>query len=161
MFGIDADGNEQDEKKSAARLSRVHERLRSGDRRTRRTQHPRVRPAVYFSALFGSRHSGRGRLSIFREFHVRGVFDTMHHWWLGAKRFVSLDDIAWALGIESSKTADGGRQQSFRIVSGGKLAEIREYNLNDVRVTRKVYERMVGVFGTVIMSKPSNDPKFS
>ena len=29
----------------------------------------------------------------------------------------------------------------------GKLAEIREYNLNDVRVTRKVYERMVGCFG--------------
>ena len=29
----------------------------------------------------------------------------------------------------------------------GKLAEIREYNLNDVRVTRKVYERMVACFG--------------
>jgi hypothetical protein len=28
-----------------------------------------------------------------------------------------------------------------------KLAEIREYNLNDVRVTRKVYERMVACFG--------------
>ena len=29
----------------------------------------------------------------------------------------------------------------------GKLAEIREYNLNDVRVTRKVYERMIACFG--------------
>jgi hypothetical protein len=28
-----------------------------------------------------------------------------------------------------------------------KLAEIREYNLNDVRVTRKVYKRMVACFG--------------
>src|SRR5437773_5515113 len=40
------------------------------------------------------------------EYKVRGVFDTMHHWWLGAKRFVSLDDVAWALGFESSKTAE-------------------------------------------------------
>src|SRR6185295_15324229 len=40
------------------------------------------------------------------EYKVRGVFDTMHRWWLGAKRTVSLDDIAWALGLESSKTAE-------------------------------------------------------
>jgi hypothetical protein len=31
----------------------------------------------------------------------------------------------------------------FELYQAGKLAEIREYNLNDVRVTRKVYERMV------------------
>lgn len=81
------------------------------------------------------------------EFRVRGVFDTMHHWWLGAKRFVSLDDIAWALGIESSKTATAEGSKVFELYQAGKLAEIREYNLNDVRVTRKVYERMVGCFG--------------
>lgn len=81
------------------------------------------------------------------EFRVRGVFDTMHHWWLGAKRFVSLDDVAWALGIESSKTATAEGSKVFELYQAGKLAEIREYNLNDVRVTRKVYERMVGCFG--------------
>jgi DNA polymerase elongation subunit (family B) len=81
------------------------------------------------------------------EFRVRGVFDTMHHWWLGAKRFVSLDDVAWALGIESSKTATAEGSKVFDLYQAGKLAEIREYNLNDVRVTRKVYERMVGCFG--------------
>ena len=62
-------------------------------------------------------------------------------------RRVSLDDIAWALGIESSKTARSRRQQGFDLYQAGKLAEIREYNLNDVRVTRKVYERMVACFG--------------
>src|SRR5258707_1246455 len=37
------------------------------------------------------------------EYNVRGVFDTMRHWWLADRRGrVSLDDIAWALGIESS-----------------------------------------------------------
>ncbi|MFY9555730.1 MAG: ribonuclease H-like domain-containing protein [Blastocatellia bacterium] len=81
------------------------------------------------------------------EFSVRGVYDTMHRWWLGAKNRVALDDIAWALGIESSKTDEVEGSRVFELYQAGKLAEIREYNLNDVRVTRKVYERMVSVFG--------------
>jgi hypothetical protein len=81
------------------------------------------------------------------EFHVRGVYDTMHAWWLGAKRFVSLDDIAWALGIESSKTSEVEGSKVFDLYQAGKLAAIREYNLNDVRLTRKIYERMVRSFG--------------
>jgi predicted PolB exonuclease-like 3'-5' exonuclease len=59
----------------------------------------------------------------------------------------SLDDIAWALGIESSKTADLEGSRVFELYKAGKLAEIREYNLNDVRVTRKIYERMAACFG--------------
>jgi hypothetical protein len=81
------------------------------------------------------------------EYNVRGVFDTMHRWWLGAKRHVSLDDVAWALGIESSKTADVEGSKVFDLYQAGKLDQIREYNLNDVRVTRKIYERMVASFG--------------
>jgi DNA polymerase elongation subunit (family B) len=81
------------------------------------------------------------------EYRVQGVCDTMHRWWLGAKRTVGLDDIAWALGIESSKTATAEGSKVFDLYQQGKLAEIREYNLNDVRVTRKVYERMVACFG--------------
>jgi predicted 3'-5' exonuclease similar to PolB exonuclease domain len=81
------------------------------------------------------------------EYNVRGVFDTMHRWWLGAKRHVSLDDVAWALGIESSKTADVEGSKVFDLYQAGKLEQIREYNLNDVRVTRKIYERMVASFG--------------
>jgi hypothetical protein len=81
------------------------------------------------------------------EYNVRGVFDTMHRWWLGGKRHVSLDDVAWALGIQSSKTAEVEGSRVFELYQAGKLAEIREYNLNDVRATRKVYERMVACFG--------------
>jgi hypothetical protein len=81
------------------------------------------------------------------EYNVRGVFDTMHRWWLGAKRHISLDDIAWALGIESSKTSEVEGSKVFDLYQAGKLELIREYNLNDVRVTRKVYERMVASFG--------------
>jgi hypothetical protein len=81
------------------------------------------------------------------EYNVRGVFDTMHRWWLGAKRTVSLDDLAWALGIESSKTAEVEGSKVFELYQQGKLDVIRDYNLRDVRVTRKVYERLLGSLG--------------
>ena len=81
------------------------------------------------------------------EFHVHGVYDTMRAWWLGGRNRVGLDDIAWTLGIESSKTGEVEGSKVFELYQAGKLAEIREYNLNDVRVTRKVYERIVTCFG--------------
>jgi hypothetical protein len=81
------------------------------------------------------------------EFNVRGVYDTMHRWWLGTRNRVALDDIAWVLGIESSKTDEVEGSRVFELYQAGRLAEIREYNVNDVRVTRKVYERLVGGFG--------------
>jgi DNA polymerase elongation subunit (family B) len=81
------------------------------------------------------------------EFNVRGVYDTMHRWWLGSKNRVALDDIAWAMGMESSKTDEVSGSRVFELYQAGRLAEIREYNLNDVRVTRKVYERLVSGFG--------------
>ena len=81
------------------------------------------------------------------EFNVRGVYDTMRGWWLGNRNRVALDDVAWALGIESSKTSEVEGSRVFELYQAGKLAEIREYNLNDVRVTRKVYERMIECFG--------------
>jgi 3'-5' exonuclease len=81
------------------------------------------------------------------EFNVRGVYDTMHRWWLGSRNRVALDDLAWALGIESSKTEEVEGSRVFELYQAGRLAEIREYNLNDVRVTRKVYERLVSGFG--------------
>ena len=82
------------------------------------------------------------------EFNVHGVFDTMRAWWLGDRRSrVSLDDVAWTLGFESSKTSEVEGSRVFDLYQSGKLLEIREYNLNDVRLTRKVYERMVACFG--------------
>ena len=81
------------------------------------------------------------------EYNVQGAYDTMRGWWLGGRNRVALDDVAWALGIESSKTSEVEGSRVFELYQAGKLAEIREYNLNDVRVTRKVYERMVACFG--------------
>ena len=68
-------------------------------------------------------------------------------WCCGDRRGRSLDDIACGLGIESSKTDDAEGSRIIELYHAGKLAEIREYNLNDVRVTQKVYERIVACFG--------------
>jgi len=146
VFGIDEDGEEQDEKKA---LLAFLDYMKAFDPDTDELVGHNLLgfdlPFIFQRCLV---HCISARpLVDLGEYRVRGVFDTMHHWWLGAKRNVSLDDIAWALGIESSKTATAEGSKVFELYQAGKLAEIREYNLNDVRVTRKVYERMVGCFG--------------
>jgi len=146
VFGIDEDGAEQDEKKS---LLAFLDYMKGFDADTDELVGHNILgfdlPFIFQRCLV---HCISARpLVDLGEYRVRGVFDTMHAWWLGARRNVSLDDIAWALGIESSKTATAEGSKVFELYQAGKLQEIREYNLNDVRVTRKVYERMVGCFG--------------
>jgi Predicted 3'-5' exonuclease related to the exonuclease domain of PolB len=145
-FGIDADGYEQDEKRV---LKSFLELLKDFDADTDEIVGHNILgfdlPFIFQRCLV---NNIRVRPFIdLSEFHVRGVFDTMHQWWLGARKHVSLDDLAWALGIESSKTAEAEGSKVFEMYEADKLAAIREYNLNDVRVTRKVYERMVECFG--------------
>ena len=146
VFGIDEDGNEEDEKKALLRFIQF---MKSFDIETDELVGHNILgfdlPFIFQRCLVNC-ISAKPLVDL-REFNVRGVFDTMHHWWLGAKRFVSLDDIAWSLGIESSKTESVEGSKVFDLYQAGRLSEIREYNLNDVRVTRKVYERMVGCFG--------------
>ena len=146
VFGIDASGEEQDEKKS---LQAFLEYMKGFDPDSDELVGHNIigfdLPFIFQRCLVNG-ISAKPLVDL-GEYRVRGVFDTMHAWWLGAKRFVSLDDIAWALGIESSKTATAEGSKVFELYQAGKLAEIREYNLNDVRVTRKVYERMVACFG--------------
>jgi hypothetical protein len=147
VFGISADGEEQDEKKA---LLAFLDYMKSFDADTDELVGHNILgfdlPFIFQRCLV---HCISAKpLVDLTEYRVRGVFDTMRQWWLGDRRArVSLDDIAWALGIESSKTADVEGSKVYDLYHEGKLAAIREYNLNDVRVTRKVYERMVGCFG--------------
>ena len=146
VFGIDADGFEVDEKRVLTGFLNL---LKDFDPDTDEIVGHNILgfdlPFIFQRCLVNNINV-RPFIDL-SEFRVRGVFDTMHHWWLGSKRFVSLDDIAWALGIESSKTAEAEGSKVFEMYQADKLAEIREYNLNDVRLTRKVYERMVACFG--------------
>src|SRR5687768_7481859 len=145
VFGIDADGNEEDEKKS---LLRFLEYMKDFDAEMDELVGHNIigfdLPFIFQRCLV---HGINTRPFVnLSDYAVRGVFDTMHRWWLGARRNVSLDDIAWALGIESSKTDEVEGSKVFELYQAGKLNLIREYNLNDVRLTRKVYERMVASF---------------
>jgi len=146
VFGIDERGEEQDEKKS---LQGFLDYMKRFDPDTDELVGHNLLgfdlPFVFQRCLV---HCISAKpLVDLGEYQVRGVFDTMHAWWLGARRSVSLDDIAWALGLESSKTATVEGSKVFDLYQAGRLGEIREYNLNDVRLTRKIYERMVGCFG--------------
>ena len=145
VFGIDSDGFEQNEKKALQDFVTFMKDFDSDcDELVGHNIIGFDLPFIFQRCLV---HSIQCRPFVnLGEYNVRGVFDTMHNWWLGAKRFVSLDDVAWALGIESSKTADVEGSKVFDLYQAGKLDMIREYNLNDVRVTRKVYERMVASF---------------
>lgn len=146
VFGIDADGEEQPEKQA---LTAFLDLMKEFDCETDEIVGHNVigfdLPFIFQRCLIND--ICVPSLVNLGEYNVRGVFDTMHRWWSGAKRNVSLDDIAWALGIESSKTAAVEGSKVFDLYHSGRLGEIREYNLNDVRVTRKVYERMVACFG--------------
>ena len=146
VFGIDADNEEQDEKRA---LRNFLELLNDFDSDTDELVGHNI---IAFDLPFIFQRCVINDLSVRRfvnlaDFNVRGVFDTMHRWWLGTRRTVSLDDLAWALGIESSKTSEVEGSKVFDLYQAGKLAEIREYNLKDVRVTRQVYERIVQGFG--------------
>ena len=146
VFGINGDGEEQDEKKSLlAFLAFMKDFDCDTDEIVGHNLLGFDLPFIFQRCLVNGIVAKP--LVDLSEYRVRGVFDTMHAWWLGARRNVSLDDIAWALGIESSKTATAEGSKVFELYQAGKLGEIREYNLNDVRVTRKVYERMVACFG--------------
>ena len=146
VFGIDAEGNEQEEKKALSEFLAFMKEFDCNDDEL--VGHNIIGfdlPFVFQRCLVqGMKVRPFVNLG---EYSVRGVFDTMHHWWLGAKRNVSLDDLAWALGIESSKTSEVEGSKVFELYQAGRLELIREYNLNDVRVTRKIYERMLASFG--------------
>ena len=147
VFGIDEHGDEQDEKSALADFLKL---MGSFDPEVDELVGHNILnfdlPFIFQRCLVHC-ISARPFVNL-AEFNVRGVFDTMRQWWLGDRRSrVSLDDIAWALGIESSKTADVEGSKVHDLYQAGKLAQIREYNLNDVRLTRRIYERMVLCFG--------------
>ena len=84
------------------------------------------------------------------EFHVRGVYDTMRGWWLGDRRSrVGLDDLAWTLGFESSKTGEVEGSQSVRTLPGRQTRrdsriqfERRARDAKSLRAHGRVFRRM-------------------
>jgi len=147
VFGIDTDGNEQDEPEALQGFLKLMSDYDSECDLIVGHNILGFDLPFIFQRCLAQNISVKPFIDL-SEFRVQGVYDTMRAWWLGDRRSrVGLDDIAWALGFESSKTSEVEGSRVFDLYQAGRLAEIREYNLNDVRLTRKVYERMVACFG--------------
>ena len=76
----------------------------------------------------------------------REAFVAEHNFAACANHTGHLGDCRFAVG-EDVEPAEVEGSKVFELYQAGKLDKIREYNLNDVRLTRKVYERMVASFG--------------
>lgn len=77
----------------------------------------------------------------FARFRSRPVYDVMWeftHW----RHYISLDSLACALGLRSSK--EGGMSGSgvYEYFMEGRHQEIADYCLRDVELTRQIYYRM-------------------
>jgi uncharacterized protein YprB with RNaseH-like and TPR domain len=80
----------------------------------------------------------------FARYRSQPLFDTMHEcnkWDL--RKYISLDELARILGLESSK--DGGIDGSriYDRFREGEHADIANYCMADVRLTRQIYYRMI------------------
>jgi hypothetical protein len=146
VFGIDPDGTERDEPQT---LNAFLKLLSSFDPEVDEIVGHNIvafdLPFIFQRCLINNIDNS---LDInLSEHNPRGVFDTMHRWCFGGRNRVSLDDLAWALGFESSKTDEVEGSKVFDLYQAGSLVMIREYNLEDVRLTRKIYDRLVSSWG--------------
>lgn len=83
----------------------------------------------------------------FARYRSDPIYDIMHEWnrW-DMKSHISLDSLAKALGIPSSKGGEIEGKNVWQAYKDGRLAEICEYCKRDVEVTRQIYMKMT--FGT-------------
>lgn len=88
----------------------------------------RVRPSVEFN---------------FAKYRSVPIFDTMCEWecWKYGNK-TSLDNLAVALSLTSSKTDDVNGSRVSELYEAGRHQEIKDYCLDDVRLTRQIYKRM-------------------
>ena len=71
------------------------------------------------------------------------IYDTMREWEKWSQSYISLDTLAKALGLESSKDGGINGSQVYDYYLKKKYEAIYEYCARDVELTRKIYKRMV------------------
>jgi DNA polymerase elongation subunit (family B) len=88
----------------------------------------RVRPSVELS---------------FARYRSHPIFDTMHQWnkW-SPRKFISLDQLAKVLGLESSKGQGIEGRLVYDRFCEGCHQEIADYCMRDVELVREIYYRM-------------------
>lgn len=80
----------------------------------------------------------------FRRYANNPIYDVMHEWnkW-DLRSHISLDGLAKALGIPSSKGGVIEGKDVAKAFKDGRLDEICDYCKKDVEVTRAIYKKMV------------------
>lgn len=79
----------------------------------------------------------------FARYRSQPLFDTMCEWnkW-DLRKFISLDELAHILGLESSKADGMDGAHVYDRFREGCHGEIADYCLRDVKLTRDIYYRM-------------------
>jgi Predicted 3'-5' exonuclease related to the exonuclease domain of PolB len=77
----------------------------------------------------------------FRRYQVRPIFDTMWQWSLWHHR-ISMDNVAEALGVQSSKDGDIDGSKVYDYFMANKHQEIALYCMRDVECAREIYYRL-------------------
>lgn len=77
----------------------------------------------------------------FARYRAQPIFDTMHIWqrWNGA---ISLDALATALSLTSSKNGGINGSQVYDFYRAGRHREIADYCGRDTILVREIYQRM-------------------
>ena len=79
----------------------------------------------------------------FRRYYHDQIYDVMYEWTKWAyQQSVSLDTLAKALGIPSSKGGGIEGKDVAKAYKDGRIKEICDYCKKDVEVTREIYKRM-------------------
>ncbi len=80
----------------------------------------------------------------FARYRSNPIYDIMHEWnkW-DLHSHISLDGLAKALGIPSSKGGAIEGKDVARAYKDGRLTEICDYCKKDVEVTRAIYRKMI------------------
>lgn len=80
----------------------------------------------------------------FARYRSSPVYDTMQEWrkWDTREKMIGLDKLARVLGLHSSKgVLDGSKVYEF--YKQGRLEEIYKYCMDDVELTREIYNRLI------------------
>jgi len=93
------------------------------------------------SRVLGVKPSWSSRTLSFARYRNLPIYDTMREWDLWGNRQASLDMLAKALGLPTSKDLmDGSEVAGY--YTAGRIEEICEYCKKDVVLTRQVYKKM-------------------
>ena len=79
----------------------------------------------------------------FARYRKSPIYDTMYEWnkWNFQSK-ISLDNLAKALGLETSKGGEIEGKNVAKAYGKGKIEEIIKYCEDDIRVTRNIYNKM-------------------